>query len=157
MTRRTVKRGIQGHRQSKGEKIESAPNKLAKMAELAYKVSLFLNKSWIEWRRCLKQEDTHVGQRSLSSCQTVASIISIDFVICHVTQQFIVSHKKEQPLVHSIKNLELSNVYILLINSLTGPSSWRGYNHRSHDNLQHDLADGRMANPLGSVLGHYTF
>ena len=76
MTRRTVKRGIQGHRQSKGEKIESAPNKLAKMAELANKVSLFLNKPGIEWRRCLKQGETHVGQRSLSSCQTPASTIS---------------------------------------------------------------------------------
>ena len=29
-------------------------------------------------------------------------------------------------------------------------------NHRSHDNLQQDLADGRTANPMDPVLGHHT-
>ena len=38
----------------------------------------------------------------------------------------------------------------------TGPSRWRGYNHRSHDNLQQDLADRRMANPMDPVLSHHT-
>ena len=32
--------------------------------------------------------------------------------------------------------------------SRTGPGRWRGCNHRSHDNLQQDLADRRMANPM---------
>ena len=36
--------------------------------------------------------------------------------------------------------------------SRTGPSRWRGCNHRSHDNLQQDR---RMANPLDPGLGHY--
>ena len=40
--------------------------------------------------------------------------------------------------------------------SRTGPSRWRGCNHRSHDNLQQDLADRRMANPLDPVLSHHT-
>ena len=38
----------------------------------------------------------------------------------------------------------------------TGPSRRRGRNHRSHDNLQRDLADRRMANPEDLVLGHHT-
>ena len=41
--------------------------------------------------------------------------------------------------------------------SRTGPSWWRLRNRRSHDNLQQDLADRRMANPLDQVLGHHTF
>ena len=40
--------------------------------------------------------------------------------------------------------------------SRTGPSRWRGYNHRSHDNLLQDLADRRMANPMGPVPSHHT-
>ena len=40
--------------------------------------------------------------------------------------------------------------------SRTGPRRWRGCNHRSHDNLQHDLADRRMANPLDPGLGHHS-
>ena len=32
----------------------------------------------------------------------------------------------------------------------------RGCNHRSHDNLQQDLADRRMANPMDPVLSHHT-
>ena len=40
--------------------------------------------------------------------------------------------------------------------SRTGPSRWRGCNHRSHDNLQQDLADRRMANPMDPVLSHRT-
>ena len=40
--------------------------------------------------------------------------------------------------------------------SRTGPSRWRGCNHRSHDNLQQDLADRRMANPMDPVLSHHT-
>ena len=38
----------------------------------------------------------------------------------------------------------------------TGPSRWRGCNHRSHNNLQQDLADRRMANPMDPVLSHQT-
>ena len=38
---------------------------------------------------------------------------------------------------------------------LAGPSRWRGCNHRSH-NLQQDLADRRMANPVDPVLSHHT-
>ena len=40
--------------------------------------------------------------------------------------------------------------------SKTGPSRWRGCNHRSHNNLQQDLADKRMANPVDPVLSHRT-
>ena len=40
--------------------------------------------------------------------------------------------------------------------SRTGPSRWRGCNHRSHDNLQQDLAGKRMANPMDPVLSHHT-
>ena len=40
--------------------------------------------------------------------------------------------------------------------SRTGPSRWRGCNHRYHDNLQQDLADRRMANPMDPVLSHHT-
>ena len=40
--------------------------------------------------------------------------------------------------------------------SSTGPSRWRGCNHHSHDNLQQDLADRRMANPMEPVLSHHT-
>ena len=40
--------------------------------------------------------------------------------------------------------------------SRTGPSRWRGCNHRSHDNLQQDLADRRMAKPMDPVLVHHT-
>ena len=40
--------------------------------------------------------------------------------------------------------------------SRTGPSRWRGCNHCSHDNLQQDLADRRMANPVDPVHSHHT-
>ena len=40
--------------------------------------------------------------------------------------------------------------------SRTGPSRWRGCNHCSHDNLQQDLADRRMANYVDPVLSHHT-
>ena len=40
--------------------------------------------------------------------------------------------------------------------SRTGPSRLRGCNHRSHDNLQQDLADRRMANPMDPALSHHT-
>ena len=40
--------------------------------------------------------------------------------------------------------------------SRTGPSRWRGCNHRSHDNLLQDLADRRMANPVDPVHSHHT-
>ena len=40
--------------------------------------------------------------------------------------------------------------------SRTGPSRWRGCNHRAHDNLQQDLADTKMANPMDPVLSHHT-
>ena len=33
---------------------------------------------------------------------------------------------------------------------------WRGRNRRSHNNLQQDLADRRMANPVDPVLDHHT-
>ena len=36
------------------------------------------------------------------------------------------------------------------------PSRWRGCNHCSHDNLQQDLADRSMANPMDPVLSHHT-
>ena len=37
-----------------------------------------------------------------------------------------------------------------------GPSRWRGCIHRSHDNLQQDLADRKMANPVDPVFSHQT-
>ena len=40
--------------------------------------------------------------------------------------------------------------------SRTGPSRCRGCNHRSHDNLQQDSANRRMANPVDTVLSHHT-
>ena len=40
--------------------------------------------------------------------------------------------------------------------SRTGPSRWRGCNHCSHDNLQQDLADRRMAIPMDPFLNHHT-
>ena len=40
--------------------------------------------------------------------------------------------------------------------SRTGPSRKRGCKHRSHNNLQHNLADRRMANPMNPVLSHHT-
>ena len=40
--------------------------------------------------------------------------------------------------------------------SRTGPSRWRGCNHRCNDNLQQDLADRRIANPMDPVLSHHT-
>ena len=40
--------------------------------------------------------------------------------------------------------------------SRIGPSRWRGCNHRSHDNLQQDLADRRMLNPVDPVLNRHT-
>ena len=33
---------------------------------------------------------------------------------------------------------------------------WTGCNHRSHDNLQQDLADRRMASPVDPVLNNHT-
>ena len=33
---------------------------------------------------------------------------------------------------------------------------WRECNNRSHDNLQQDLTDRRMANPMDPVLSRYT-
>ena len=39
--------------------------------------------------------------------------------------------------------------------SRTGPSRWRGCNHHSHDNLQQDLADRRMAKSMDPVLSHH--
>ena len=41
--------------------------------------------------------------------------------------------------------------------SRTGRSRWRGSNHCSHDNLQHDLADRWMSNPMDPVLSHHTY
>ena len=40
--------------------------------------------------------------------------------------------------------------------SRTGPSRWRGCNQSSNDNLQQDLTDRRMANPMDPVLSHHT-
>ena len=40
--------------------------------------------------------------------------------------------------------------------SRTDPNRWRGCNHCSHDNLQQDLADTRMANPRDPDLCHHT-
>ena len=40
--------------------------------------------------------------------------------------------------------------------SRNGPNRWRRSNHCSHDNLQQDLADRRMADPMDPVLGHHT-
>ena len=40
--------------------------------------------------------------------------------------------------------------------SRTGPSRWRECNHRYHDNMQQDLADRRMANPMDPVFSHHT-
>ena len=40
--------------------------------------------------------------------------------------------------------------------SRTGPSRWRGCNHRYHDNLQQDLVDRTMAYPMDPVLSHHT-
>ena len=37
----------------------------------------------------------------------------------------------------------------------TGPSRWRGCNHRSHDNPQQDLADRWMGNPMDPVLSRH--
>ena len=39
--------------------------------------------------------------------------------------------------------------------SRPGWSRWRGCNRCFHDNLQQDLADRRMANPLDPLLGHH--
>ena len=39
--------------------------------------------------------------------------------------------------------------------SRPGPSRWSGCNHRSHDNLEQDLADRRRANPVDSVPSHH--
>ena len=41
--------------------------------------------------------------------------------------------------------------------SRTGPSRWRGCNYRSQFNLQQNLANRRIANPMEPVLSHYTF
>ena len=38
-----------------------------------------------------------------------------------------------------------------------GSSRWRGFNRRSHDNLQQDLVDMKMANPVDPVLSHHTY
>ena len=40
--------------------------------------------------------------------------------------------------------------------SRTGPSRWRGCNYRSHNNLQQDLADRKMAKHMDPVLSHHT-
>ena len=40
--------------------------------------------------------------------------------------------------------------------SRTGLRKWRGRNHHSHGNLQQDLADRRMVNPMDPVLSHHT-
>ena len=40
--------------------------------------------------------------------------------------------------------------------SRTGLSRWGGCNHRSHNNLQQDLVDRRMANPMDPVLSRHT-
>ena len=42
------------------------------------------------------------------------------------------------------------------VNNRTGPNRRKGCNQQSHDNLQQDLADMRMANPLGPILSHHT-
>ena len=44
----------------------------------------------------------------------------------------------------------------LELTSITGPSRWRGRNHRFYDNLPQDLADRKMANPMDPVLSHHT-
>ena len=43
------------------------------------------------------------------------------------------------------------------VNNRTGPNRRKGCNQQSHDNLQQDMADGRMANPMDPVLSHHTF
>ena len=40
--------------------------------------------------------------------------------------------------------------------SRTGPSRWRGCNHRCHNSLQQDLADWIMTNTVDPVLSHHT-
>ena len=39
--------------------------------------------------------------------------------------------------------------------SRSGQNMWRSSNHCSHDNLQEDLADRRMAKTVDPVLGHH--
>ena len=54
----------------------------------------------------------------------------------------------------------MDSVYLALLarqhSSRTGPNRWRGCNHRSHDNLQQELADRKMANPVDPVLSNHT-
>ena len=38
----------------------------------------------------------------------------------------------------------------------SSPSRWRGRNRRSHNNLQQDLADRRMANLMDPVISHHS-
>ena len=38
----------------------------------------------------------------------------------------------------------------------TCPSRWTGRNQRSHDNLRHNVADRKMANPVDPVRSHNT-
>ena len=48
----------------------------------------------------------------------------------------------QQPMTLNTETVKITPIYVQVCNT--------------HDNLQQDLADRRMANPMDSVLGHYT-
>ena len=60
--------------------------------------------------------------------------------------------KKVEAAVQSLKKGKSAGQHP----SRTGLSRWRGFIHHSHDNLQQDLANRRMANPVDPVLSHHT-
>ena len=58
--------------------------------------------------------------------------------------------------VLELRKILLSLLELREIPLSTGPSRWTGCNHRSHNNLQQDLADWRMANTVDPILGYQT-
>ena len=67
---------------------------------------------------------------------------------------YTILSKEVEAALQSLKKREVS--WSTQHPSRTGPSRWRGCNHCCHDNMQQDLTDWRMADPMVPVLSHHT-
>ena len=96
-------------------------------------------------------EPTEPGQDDVSAtCQLPTPVES----------RALVPRKRRVPSVQDYSRAVVSAprllAFFVLIALSPVTSRWRECNRRSHDNLQQDLADRRMANPLDPVLSHHT-
>ena len=109
--------------------------------------------------KCLKEE-LHILNRWTEYCSELYNYKTngdLSVLNCPQTDtedDHPILRKEVEAAVQSLKKGKSAGVDN--IPSRTGPSRWRGCNHCSHNNLQQDLADRRMANPMDPVLSHHS-